>query len=52
VYESNPLFLGIFNRLVEIVMFMAIYSVPVLLGAIVVTMLTNEWLKERRGSDE
>jgi len=52
VYESNPIFLGIFNQLVQMVMFMAIYSVPVLLGGIVVTMLTNEWLKERRGSDE
>jgi hypothetical protein len=52
VYESNPLFLGIFNQLVEMVMFMAIYSVPLVFGVIVLAMLTNEWLEERGDSNE
>jgi len=52
MYESNPLFTGVFHQLVEVMMFLAICSVPLVFGVIVLTMLTNEWLEERGGSDE
>ena len=52
MFEIDPNMTRVFSSFIELAIFLLIYSVLLVFGVIVLSMLTNEWLKERRGSDE
>ena len=52
VFGSDPFMTSALGGMIELGIFLLIYSIPILLGVIVLTMLTNEWLEERGDSDE
>ena len=52
MFGSDPFITFALGGLIEVMIFLIIYSVPLVFGVIVLSMLTNEWLEERRGSNE
>ena len=52
MFEIDPNMTRVFSSFIELSIFLLIYSVPLVFGVIVLSMLTNEWLEERRGNDE
>jgi hypothetical protein len=52
VFEIDPNMTRVFSGFIELAIFLLVYSVPLVFGVIVLSMLTNEWLEERRGNDE
>jgi hypothetical protein len=52
MFEIDPIMTRVFGSFIELAIFLLIYSVPLVFGVIVISMLTNEWLQERRSNDE
>jgi hypothetical protein len=52
MFEIDPNMTRVFSSLIELAIFLLIYSVPLIFGVIVLSMLTNEWLEERGNANE
>jgi len=52
VFEIDPNMTRVFSSFIELAIFLLIYSVPLIFGVIVLSMLTNEWLEERGNANE
>jgi len=52
MFGSDPHITFAFGGLIEIMIFLIVYSVPLVFGVMVLSMLTNEWLEERGSSNE
>jgi len=52
MFEIDPIMTRVFGSFIELAIFLLIYTVPLVLGVIVISMLTSEWLEEKRGSNE
>jgi hypothetical protein len=52
MFGSDPYITFAFSGLIEVMIFLIVYSVPLVFGVMVLSMLTNEWLEERGSSNE
>ena len=52
VFGSNPFMTNALGGMIELGIFLLVYSVPLVFGVIVLSMLTSEWLEERGNRNE
>jgi len=52
MFGSDPYITFAFGSLIEVMIFLIVYSVPLVFGVMVLSMLTSEWLEETGNRSE